>query len=94
MTLWQSACENSVIQIKWSSVYFEDIMKAQNIYSEEKKGDPNKTRQQYEIPSKYKSILSDFYAIDSQHIFYIWNLIKSVSVNFWKNIGKLLESGI
>jgi len=76
LTIWQNTCEGKIVIIKWSSVYFEDITKEHMNYQEKEKGASNSA---IDFHSMYKNNLSVFYVIDSQNIFYAWNLNKSVN---------------
>lgn len=78
LTVWQSTCEGSVVCIKWSSVYFEDIIKEHSTYIE--KEHAGKGGSAIDFNSKNKNNLGVFYVIDSHNIFYAWNLSKSVNV--------------
>ncbi len=87
LTVWSGTCETSVVKLKWSSVYFEDIVRDHTVllesrHSEAKQPEnvPQKSHSGADLPSRYKNNLSEFYAIDAAGTFYVWNLYKSVNV--------------
>ncbi len=77
LTVWQNACEAAVVFVKWSSVFFEDIVREHNVATEGKQG---KTSGPVDFPSSYRNNLAEFYAVDAENVFHIWNLNKSVNV--------------
>jgi len=87
LTVWQNAADCKIVNIKWSSVYFEDIDKEQQKLNEAK-GDNSMNKK--DLPSRYKNNLSEFYVVDCKGNFHIWNLNKSVNKAIYvTNLGSV-----
>ena len=74
LTIWQNVAERKIVCIKWSSVYFEDIIR-EHTQATEGKADAGRK----DLPSKYKNNLIEFYVIDEKGDLQVWNLAKSVN---------------
>eukprot|EP00826_Nyctotherus_ovalis_P017736 TRINITY_DN1523_c0_g4_i6.p1 TRINITY_DN1523_c0_g4~~TRINITY_DN1523_c0_g4_i6.p1 ORF type:complete len:270 (+),score=80.65 TRINITY_DN1523_c0_g4_i6:472-1281(+) len=92
LSIWQNVAEAKIVALKWSSVYFDDISKDAELATQNMKGGDKK-----DFASSYKNNLLEFYLIDEQGNFQIWNLSKLVNnkvytVNLKKTAG--LEGAI
>jgi len=63
ITVWANACRHPVVQIKWSTMYNNELMR----------GGVN-----VKIGGRYLNRLCEFFVIDSADGFHIWNLQKNM----------------
>lgn len=94
ISIWYNACETAVEVIKWCTIYF----------SEGRSGlrsspDKQKAATEAETSSRFASRLCEFFVIDKDENFYIWNLNQDIhkskhKINFAEKHGGIEEKGV
>lgn len=75
ITVWWNTSQSPIREIKWCMLYFVDDSAGQAL-----KDSPQKKKQMQErkLQTKHTSRLCEFFAIDQQENFQIWNLNKAI----------------
>ena len=87
LTVFSQICESAIKEIKWSSVYFNNLQLEVDILNQKKKSDgkENKSKQMTtpQLNNNFKSNINEFYLLDLSNNLHIWNLNKSVNVSIY-----------
>ena len=89
ISIWYNSWETAVKTIKWWTIYFSEGRSSQNFHSENSKNDVS--------DSRFTSRLWEFFVIDINENFYIWNLNKNIhksihKINFAEKHGGIIAN--
>lgn len=93
LSIWYNACETAVQVIKWCTIYFSGAK------TKAAKTDKQSVSKDIVTDSRFSSRLCEFFVIDMNENFYIWNLNKNIhksihKINFAEKHGGIDEQSL